>query len=105
MKSKPRICVTCGTAYEYCPKCSKDADKPVWMVAFHTEECRKVYNIIARYNTTDLSKEDAKKELSDIVSHKVSFSAPIQEKIDEIMKEETVQAKPTVKRRKIVTEN
>lgn len=105
MKSKPRICVTCGATYEYCPKCSKDTDKPVWMVAFHTEECRKVYNIIARYNTTDLSKEDAKKELSDIVSHKVSFSAPIQEKIDEIMKEETVQAKPTVKRRKIVTEN
>ena len=33
MKSKPRICVTCGTTYEYCPKCTKDADKPVWMVA------------------------------------------------------------------------
>lgn len=45
MKSKPRICVACGTTYEYCPKCTKDADKPVWMVAFHTEECRKVYNI------------------------------------------------------------
>ena len=41
MKSKPRICVTCGTTYEYCPKCTKDADKPVWMVAFHTEECKK----------------------------------------------------------------
>ena len=105
MKSKPRICVTCGTTYEYCPKCSKDFDKPVWMVAFHTEECRKVYNIIARYNTTDLSKEDAKKELSDIVSHNIKFATPIQEKIDEIMKEETVQMKPTVKRRKIVTEN
>lgn len=50
MKSKPRICVTCGTTYEYCPKCTKDADKPVWMVAFHTEECRKVYNIIATSN-------------------------------------------------------
>lgn len=105
MKSKPRICVTCGTTYEYCPKCSIDADKPVWMVAFHTEECRKVYNIIARYNTNDLSKEDAKKELGNIVSRKVKFSAPIQEKIDEIMKEETEQPKPTVKRRKIVTEN
>ena len=23
MKSKPRICVTCGTTYEYCPKCTK----------------------------------------------------------------------------------
>lgn len=105
MKSKPRICVTCGTTYEYCPKCSKDVDKPVWMVAFHAEECRKVYNIIARYNTNDLSKEDAKKELAGVVSHKVNFSAPIQEKIDEIMKKETVQMKPTVKRRKIVTEN
>lgn len=105
MKSKPRICVTCGTTYEYCPKCTKDADKPVWMVAFHTEECRKVYNIIARYNTTDLSKEDAEKELTDIVSHNIKFATPIQEKIDEIMKKETVQMKPTVKRRKIVTEN
>ena len=105
MKSKPRICVTCGTTYEYCPKCTKDADKPVWMVAFHTEECRKVYNMIARYNTTDLSKEDAEKELTDIVSHNIKFATPIQEKIDEIMKKETVQMKPTVKRRKIVTEN
>lgn len=61
MKSKPRICVTCGTTYEFCPKCTKDADKPVWMVAFHTEECRKVYNIIAKYNTGDVTKEDAKK--------------------------------------------
>ena len=105
MKSKPRICVTCGTTYEYCPKCSKDADKPVWMVAFHTEECRKTYNVIAKYNTADISKEEAKKELIGIVSHSVKFTAPIQEKVDEIMKEETLQEKPAVKRRKIVTEN
>lgn len=105
MKSKPRICVTCGTDYEYCPKCSKDIDKPAWMVAFHSEECRKVYNIIARYNTNDLSKEDAKKELNTVVSHKIKFSVPIQEKVDEITKEEIEQSKPALKRKKIVTEN
>ena len=88
MKSKPRICVTCGTTYEYCPKCTKDADKPVWMVAFHTEECRKVYNIIAKYNTGD-------------VTHKTRFTKPIQDKVNEIMKEE----QPKAKTKKIVTEN
>ena len=101
MKSKPRICVTCGTTYEYCPKCTKDADKPVWMGAFHTEECRKVYNIIAKYNTGDVTKEDAKKELADAVTHKTRFTKPIQDKVNEIMKEE----QPKAKTKKIVTEN
>lgn len=101
MKSKPRICVTCGTTYEYCPKCTKDADKPVWMVAFHTEECRKVYNIIAKYNIGDVTKEDAKKELADAVTHKTRFTKPIQDKVNEIMKEE----QPKAKTKKIVTEN
>ena len=72
-----------------------------WMVAFHTEECRKVYNIIAKYNTGDVTKEDAKKELADAVTHKTRFTKPIQDKVNEIMKEE----QPKAKTKKIVTEN
>ena len=67
----------------------------------HTEECRKVYNIIAKYNTGDVTKEDAKKELADAVTHKTKFTKPIQDKVNEIMKEE----QPKAKTKKIVTEN
>lgn len=68
---------------------------------FHYQVCRKVYNIIAKYNTGDVTKEDAKKELADAVTHKTKFTKPIQDKVNEIMKEE----QPKAKTKKIVTEN
>lgn len=106
MKSKPRICVTCGTSYEYCPKCAQDENKPMWMMAFDTEECKDVYGVIARYNTKDLTKEEAQKELDKIISHKIKFTKPIQEQVNEIIKKEEIeQSKPIVKHKKIVTEN
>lgn len=43
----------------------------------------------------------AKKELADAVTHKTRFTKPIQDKVNEIMKEE----QPKPKTKKIVTEN
>lgn len=48
-----------------------------------------------------MTKEDAKKELADAVTHKTKFTKPIQDKVNEIMKEE----QPKAKTKKIVTEN
>ena len=43
----------------------------------------------------------AKKELADAVTHKTRFTKPIQDKVNEIIKEE----QPKAKTKKIVTEN
>ena len=78
----------------------------MWMMAFDTEECKDVYGVIARHNTKDLTKEEAQKELDKIISHKIKFTKPIQEQVNEIIKKEEIeQSKPIVKHKKIVTEN
>lgn len=66
-------CAICGTPYSYCSGCKADIDMPRWKFLFHDEKCKKIYDIINAYKTSEITKEQAKNrlgrfEMPDIVS-------------------------------------
>lgn len=42
-------CIICGTAYSYCPTCSRDQGKPSWYAIFCSDNCNDIYNIVTEY--------------------------------------------------------
>lgn len=63
MGKRSRICRVCSRSYEYCPTCSQDKYKPTWMVEFHDENCKTIWDICTRFNMELMSKEEAKAAL------------------------------------------
>ena len=49
MDAKMRTCVVCGKQYEYCNKCRKYENLPLWMFTFCSERCKSIYNITSNY--------------------------------------------------------
>lgn len=107
MRSKPRICVCCGKEYTYCPHCKEDEEKPTWMFAYDTFECKEIFNTLSRYNSSLLTKEEAKDIISKNTTKNKVFIDYIQKQIDDLLKEEPVKEMPKIKAKskKIVTDN
>lgn len=60
-----RTCLLCHTQYSYCPHCSKDADKPRWMMMFHNENCEQIFDILQRHEQNIYSDEEAIKRMKE----------------------------------------
>lgn len=105
MERKKRTCAACGSQYLYCPQCSEDYDKPSWMFVWDTLECKNVFKIISQYCSKDISKEDAKKALDGVLTHKIKFDDTIEQKIKEIYTENIPKTPQRAKKKIIVTEN
>lgn len=58
-----RTCLLCQTQYSYCPHCSKDADKPRWMMMFHNANCEQIFDILQRHEQNIYSDEEAIKRM------------------------------------------
>ena len=65
-----RICCACGKEYNYCPYCSDDELKPKWMLAFHDETCKEVFDTVSKYYSNSISLEDAHARLKDRITEK-----------------------------------
>lgn len=100
MASNKRVCFACGKEYDYCPRNRADEDKPKWMFAYDTEECKEVFNTILKYNSQILTKAEAKEKLNAVISGNIKFRNSIQEDIDKILKEA-----PKPRKKRIVTED
>ena len=57
-------CKVCGTSYSYCPSCTKDADKPAWMVSFDKIECKRIFDALAANGVGVASDEDTLRKLT-----------------------------------------
>ena len=80
-----KTCVICSDKYSYCPSCGKDRNKPSWMASFCSENCKKIYDIVARYgmNKVDISEAIEVLNTCDL-SNKDHFTTSTQRLIDEI---------------------
>lgn len=74
-------CKVCGTSYEYCPSCSRDALKPNWMLMFHNENCKNIFETLQKHFIGEYSDEKANEVLS-----KLNLS--VKDKMDEEMKKQ-----------------
>lgn len=89
MGRRTRECRVCGERYEYCPTCSQDKYKPAWMVDFHGENCKTIWDICTRFNMQLMSKEEAKEALLKCdLSKKEAFVDFVQKDIANIFAEE-----------------
>lgn len=83
---KGRICVTCGTNYKFCPNCSVDAHKPIWMVVYCSERCKKVYDILVSWENKEISDNEALSQLSEIDLKDAKFVPETEEQINRLKK-------------------
>ena len=91
MAQTNRICKTCGKEYFFCTHCEKSLNSPQWMLMWHDENCKKVFEIASDYVQGRLSKSNAKEALSkcDLKVY-YTFKENIRNIIDDIMTEEKV---------------
>ena len=89
MGRRTRECRLCGTQYKYCPTCSEDRVKPVWMSDFHNENCKNIFDICTRFNMQLLSKDEAKSELEKCdLTNKENFKDYVKRDLENIFVEE-----------------
>lgn len=90
MAIRDRKCLSCATLYKYCPECSKaDALAPAWRAQFCSQSCKDLWLIATRYNTNDLTKEDAKSSILELGIKPIeSYSVSIQRDLRNIMAED-----------------
>lgn len=91
MESKKRICIACGKGYHYCPNCSKDAKKPIWMFILCSETCHEVYEILNKRGFKEITDEEAKEALLKLNITGMEFEANTQRQINDLLKVDSVE--------------
>ena len=97
-----RVCKTCGKKYFYCSNCDKTLNSPQWMLMWHDENCKNVFEIVSDYAQGRISKKEAKNKLEKCnLRVEYTFTEKIRNYVDEIMAEpkvETSDSQRTVKK-------
>lgn len=90
MATKNRKCLSCTTVYAYCPDCSRvDKLAPAWKAQFCCESCKDLWLIATKFNTNNITKEDAKSVILGMDLKPIDAYAPcIQRDLKNIMAEE-----------------
>lgn len=91
MAQANRICKTCGKEYFFCSHCEKSLNSPQWMLMWHDENCKTVYEIASDYAQGRISKKDAKERLAKCdLKVLYTFNENIRNILEDIMTEEKV---------------
>ena len=91
MAKRDRKCYLCGTDYKYCGTCSQDKMKPSYMSEFHSEDCKKIFDICTRFNMGMMSKTQAQEALIECdLSNRENFKSYVQNDLDVIFYEEPI---------------
>ena len=89
MGRRIRECRVCGSKYEYCPTCSYDKFKPAWMVDFHEENCKTIWDTCTRFNMELISKKEAQDIILECdLSKQENFAEFIKNDIEKILAED-----------------
>ena len=90
MATKNRKCLSCATEYTYCPDCSRvDKLAPAWKAQFCCESCKDLWLIATKFNTNNMTKEDAKSVILGMDLKPIdAYAACIQRDLRNIMAED-----------------
>lgn len=67
MAIKDRKCLSCATAYKYCPDCSHvDKLAPAWKAQFCSETCMTLWTTLTKFGMNRLTKQEAKEIISSL---------------------------------------
>ena len=85
MKGK-KICATCRSEYDFCPKCNKDKDKPLWYFTFCSQNCHDIYETTSSFENGKIDADEAKLKLDNLNLSKLdNFGESYKKSIDKIM--------------------
>lgn len=101
MAKKNRVCLTCNEKYSYCPNCNRK--DPAWMVEFHSENCKNIFDIATRFNMQLLTKEEAKAAMEQCdLTNKEKFKSYVQQDLENIFAVEESPVKKHTKKTPVV---
>ena len=81
-----KICATCRCSYNFCPKCNKDKDKPLWYFTFCSQNCHDIYEITSSFENGKIDADEAKLKLDNLNLSKLdNFGESYKKSIDKIM--------------------
>ena len=81
-----KICATCRSNYDFCPKCNKDKDKPLWYFTFCSQNCHDIYEITSSFENGKIDADEAKLKLDNLNLSKLdNFGESYKKSIDKIM--------------------
>ena len=85
MKGK-KICATCRSEYDFCPKCNKDKDKTLWYFTFCSQNCHDIYETTSSFENGKIDADEAKLKLDNLNLSKLdNFGESYKKSIDKIM--------------------
>lgn len=91
-----RTCKTCGKEYFYCSHCNKSLNSPQWMLMWHEQNCKNVFEIVSDYAQGRIQKNEAKKQLEYCnLKNFYTYNEKIRNLIEEIQAEEVVETTQT----------
>ena len=98
-----KICATCHSEYDFCPKCSKDKDKPLWYFTFCSQNCHDIYEVTSSFENGNINADEAKLRLDGLNLSKLdNFGESYKKSIDKIM--DSVSVKENVITEDVVVE-
>lgn len=81
-----KICATCRSNYDFCPKCNKDKDKPLWYFTFCSQNCHDIYEITSSFENGKINADEAKSQLNNLDLSKLDkFGESYKKSINKIM--------------------
>lgn len=81
-----KICATCRCSYNFCPKCNKDKDKPLWYFTFCSQNCHDIYEITSSFENGNINADEAKLKLNNLNLSKLdNFGESYKKSINKIM--------------------
>ena len=81
-----KICATCRSNYDFCPKCNRDKDKPLWYFTFCSQNCHDIYEITSSFENGKIDSDEAKLKLNNLNLSKLdNFGESYKKSIDKIM--------------------
>ena len=81
-----KICATCRCSYNFCPKCNKDKDKPLWYFTFCSQNCHDIYDTTSKFEDGRIDASEAKSQLDNLnLSNLDNFGESYKKSINKIM--------------------
>lgn len=81
-----KICATCRSSYNFCPKCNKDKNKPLWYFTFCSQNCHDIYETTSNFENGKINADEAKLQLNNLDLSKLdNFGESYKKSINKIM--------------------
>jgi len=86
MSTRTRTCAVCGMKYDYCPTCEADRFKPTWMMTFHDNNCREIWDVLSAISCKTIDKTEGVERLEALdLSKKHNFVPNVRKYLDEVL--------------------